>query len=1304
MSPKNNHFYSLSRSLAAVLTVFTFLFASTHSIGQIKKGKRLYEEGRYTEAIKPLKKDFNSGASVEAGILLSKCYYQILEYQEALDVMSIIGPEKLESADDRRFYADVLIANDDFSSAYLELVTLLSEDQSDTKSYLWLEKVSELLEWDTIRTNSDVMGVRGINTVYNEYCPYISASGEIWFISDVTNIQTIFPNSYNNQNMHLYFSTTFRNEEGTEAKRPNWLVKRKDYYYHDGPLDDWPGEDKYALTLRDLDAPLNSGVVGIYFSTLSGDENDIIPFKFNENYNTGHPTFKDGGRTMIFASDRPGGYGEMDLWYCTWSGSAWSEPKNMGPVINTPFNEVFPNFHNSRLYFSSDRIDKGYGGLDLYYSGELNGFSELYNLRSPINSAYDDFGLTFGKGRLGYFSSNRPGGSGGDDIYSFIFVPEQKTVPSARLRIIDAEIAAGTSYEILDHTGMVVASGTTLEGGVIGVDELVTRELYILKVSGDRLPKEAKLITLNAAGETIDVFQQNGKNQFAFELLPTEDYLLDKMDEDDDSKLQIDINGRIVAAENTNVDDVPVSLKDGTGAVLATVKTVDGGKFRIEGVESREDYTFETEGLDEYHEIDVFGKSGAIVQSLKPMGSNSFAYTREAPKALWMTTTEIKVPTVYGIILNNETVPGENVVLYDENDAELRKPVIDEDGFIDFGSLIAGKAYRLYLPERTLAMQDRLVILDAKGDTSQTVRPFDEENYFFEYLLYRDYGSPEMETIPVATAPVDVEVGKTLRARISPYDLNGVQKFIFKNASVADTVYANERGVLVLKNVDLDSDYSLELLNGQFPEETSITVYDENNQEILKRTSKDLKSFNLDFLSAKDYSLAQIENEDDSSLGLNLSGRVLTSNPANSKITARDAQGVILGTAVADEKGFFAMFDIKSSDEVSFEVEGEDEKMRLELFNPEDGRISTISRGANGAFVASMKSTPSKSIPEDSYSAQVEDFKPKLPRAFELLDENGSVIDTVYSNVNGRIELKGIERGKSYSVRLLEGLFEVDKEIRIYDRDGNIVYEGRSRNFKTFASVLLEEKDFSLEKQENEDTSLLSLSLLGRVENENEEAVEVNVYDKEMEFLAQTYTDRNGRFSVEGLPADTTYVFKIVSEFGTDGMYVLNPLTGDSAYVAPSENGNYYLNLNPAGEDMLTIVEKDKKVSVKSGARFDLPEVYYRFNSFTLEETAKQSIDRLVRILKDNPEIQIEISSHTDSRGPANYNKLLSTKRAQSVVDYLVSKGIDKSRLIAIGKGETELTNQCSDGVRCSNAEHARNRRTEFRIIRSNSQ
>lgn len=85
--------------------------------------------------------------------------------------------------------------------------------------------------------------------------------------------------------------------------------------------------------------------------------------------------------------------------------------------------------------------------------------------------------------------------------------------------------------------------------------------------------------------------------------------------------------------------------------------------------------------------------------------------------------------------------------------------------------------------------------------------------------------------------------------------------------------------------------------------------------------------------------------------------------------------------------------------------------------------------------------------------------------------------------------------------------------------------------------------------------------------------------------------------------------------------------------------------------------------------------------------------------MRDNPTLTIELSSHTDSRGSDNYNRVLSERRAKSAVDYLVSRGIERDRMEAKGYGETQLLNECDNNVPCSKDAHQKNRRTEVKVL-----
>lgn len=150
-----------------------------------------------------------------------------------------------------------------------------------------------------------------------------------------------------------------------------------------------------------------------------------MPFN-NDNYQTGHPALNKSEDKLYFISDMLGGYGATDIYVVDiLSDSTYSKPRNLGPNVNTKGKEMFPFVdENNLLYFSSDGYIDGYGKLDVYVTrleiGSGIPVKKAQNIGRPINSDQDDFGFVRESNtNLGYFSSNRKGGKGDDDIYSF---------------------------------------------------------------------------------------------------------------------------------------------------------------------------------------------------------------------------------------------------------------------------------------------------------------------------------------------------------------------------------------------------------------------------------------------------------------------------------------------------------------------------------------------------------------------------------------------------------------------------------------------------------------------------------------------------------------------------------------------------------------------------------------------------------------------------------------------------------------------------------------------------------------------
>jgi hypothetical protein len=117
------------------------------------------------------------------------------------------------------------------------------------------------------------------------------------------------------------------------------------------------------------------------------------------------------------------------------------------------------------------------------------------------------------------------------------------------------------------------------------------------------------------------------------------------------------------------------------------------------------------------------------------------------------------------------------------------------------------------------------------------------------------------------------------------------------------------------------------------------------------------------------------------------------------------------------------------------------------------------------------------------------------------------------------------------------------------------------------------------------------------------------------------------------------------------------------------------------------------------GQAIKLDNIIFNLDKWDILPAARPDLDYVVKLMQDNPTIKVEMSSHTDARGSNQYNQELSQKRAESTVNYLMTKGISRDRLIARGAGETELLNRCADGVTCAENEHTINRRTEFKVV-----
>lgn len=292
----------------------------------------------------------------------------------------------------------------------------------------------------------ELLNEEGINTKEIEYSPVFYKGGVVFITSQnetgryaITDINTGF-------NITSIYHATRDAED--RLQNPAVFAKELLSDRHEASLSFNSTSEVIYFTRNDeKEGTAGSGEyrkkLNIYSAQNTGEKwENITPMSFNiEGYNTIHPSISTDQDELYFASDRPGGYGSYDLYVVKKIGGEWSAPMNLGPQVNTPKDEVIPFIHaDGTLYFTSNGHG-GQGGTDIFYTQQSREvWKRPTNLGEPFNSSANDLAFIIDRdNRNGYISSDRSGGKGALDIYSFsLKEPEDKSSDEIMVSVLDA--------------------------------------------------------------------------------------------------------------------------------------------------------------------------------------------------------------------------------------------------------------------------------------------------------------------------------------------------------------------------------------------------------------------------------------------------------------------------------------------------------------------------------------------------------------------------------------------------------------------------------------------------------------------------------------------------------------------------------------------------------------------------------------------------------------------------------------------------------------------------------------------------
>lgn len=257
-------------------------------------------------------------------------------------------------------------------------------------------------------------------------------------------------------------------------------------------------------------------------------EPEIIPIT-EDTFKVGHPAISLDDKMLVFASNMPGGQGGKDLWYITYNKKMkeWSKPTNLGAEINTAGDEMFPYIRETgELYFASNG-HLGMGGLDIFKAASTgtNQWGGVENVKSPMNSEANDFGIVFeGVKDQGYFTTDREGGKGGDDIWSFKLAPLLFQLDGIVKNKETGEPLVGAKIKLIGTDGTSVSTTTDEKGNFFFAENGPNR--YVNKETSYSIVVENKKY-LNAKGKETTVGLTKSRKFFhEYELQPFQDVVI----------------------------------------------------------------------------------------------------------------------------------------------------------------------------------------------------------------------------------------------------------------------------------------------------------------------------------------------------------------------------------------------------------------------------------------------------------------------------------------------------------------------------------------------------------------------------------------------------------------------------------------------------------------------------------------------------------------------------------------------------------------------------------------------------------
>ena len=461
------NFYKFTLTLSACFLLY-FIPKQAFS-DDLQKANKYYAQYDYKYAVEIYEKIIQKKPSLDVAEKLATCYRFINDTEKAQLAYAKVLSYPAADPVNYKYFADALKQNEHFGEAkaiYLKYAELVPEQAAEANKMAsncdMAKNMSENPYKNIIISNESVL-----NSEYSDFSPVKYNEGYV-FVSDREG-------GSKDHKIYGWTGNPFLKLYEADYRQKDPLINRLsdeiNNQYHNGPAVFTADGNGVYFTRTDVNANkkakgIKVGLKQIYFSVKT-DSNwgtpQLLPFNTESKYSVQHPALSADGNTLYFSSNMPDGFGGMDIYSShKLENGEWSPAVNCGSVVNTFDDEVFPSVSSDgKLYFSS-KGHEGMGGLDLFSAeGSNSVFTSVTNLKAPMNSSKDDFGVLFFDADSGFVSSNRNGGKGLDDIYRF----------SGANIVIEAPVFALQGSVTEEGTGLpITGAAILLHNKVTGAD------------------------------------------------------------------------------------------------------------------------------------------------------------------------------------------------------------------------------------------------------------------------------------------------------------------------------------------------------------------------------------------------------------------------------------------------------------------------------------------------------------------------------------------------------------------------------------------------------------------------------------------------------------------------------------------------------------------------------------------------------------------------------------------------------------------------------------------------------------------